>query len=359
MPAFRHPDCAATAHNFDVLASIRILALPCCRVFCLLLSFGFCLPMSDLLLRTGCTLESARLFPSPSVRGSVRPVAELVLSRSRRRSPRVHVSCATTSQQRPASQSNFDTLPVEVVHHILSYLTNPRSRLPGLSEVQSSRDFCPKARLAVKQAEDLTIQADGDRWATDLFHIVRACNKFNLPFDHFDKYGPQSVWPDMRGIVYRRLWLQHAPRNCIYCYAPLDIYPFPLVRRLLTNCESCFYRQTLVSCSSYHSRAYALTRPVSRRNPTSIPHLTSHCPNFRRNQGQPQLRLVSARRRRSLGAEPLRHSCFSRCPQGAARQAMCYLCDHQIHAAHSSPEGEADAEEFAPCCEPEEEDEAA
>jgi hypothetical protein len=325
MPAFRHPDCAATAHNFCCQARIRFLALPCCRVLCPLLSFGFCLPMSDLLLRTGCTLESARSFPSPSVRSSVRPVAELVLSRSRRRSPRVHVPCAATSQQRPASQSNFDTLPVEVVHHILSYLTNPRSRLPGLSEAQSSREFCPKARLVVKQAEDLTIQADSDRWATDLFrnhtnqhpfqalslaskrchefvesycaHIVRACNKFNLPFNHFDTYGPQSVWPDMRGIVYRRLWLQHAPRNCIYCYAPLDVYPFPLVRRLLTNCESCFYRQTLVSCSSSQSYAYILTCPVSRRNPTSIPHLTRHGSRLPSNQGQPQLCLVFARRR--------------------------------------------------------------
>jgi hypothetical protein len=313
LPTLRHPDCAATGRNFCCLAGIRFLAQPCCRVFCPLLSFGFYLSMSDLLLRAGCALESARSFPSPSVRSSVRPVAELVLSRSRRRSPRVHGPCATSSQQRPASQSNFDTLPVEVVHHILSYLTNPRSRLPGLSEAQSSREFCPKARMVVKQAEDLTKQADGDRWATDLFrnhtnqhpfhvlsltskrchelvesycgHIVRACNKFNLPFDHLDKYGPQSVWPDMRGIVYRRLWLQHAPRRCIYCYAPLDIYPFPMVRRLLTNCENCFYRQTLVCCFSTQSRGCLLTRPVSRRNPTSIPHLAGHCPRFYSNQG--------------------------------------------------------------------------
>jgi hypothetical protein len=230
--------------------------------------------MSDLLLQTGCARESARPFPSSPVPSSVQPAVERVQACPRWTSPRVHTSCATTSHQKPVSQSSFETLPVEVVNHILSYLTHPRSRLPGLTEAQSSRNFCFKARSIIKQAEDLTTPADGDRWAADLFnnhtnrhpfhtlsltsrrslelvegycaHIVRACNKFNLPFAHFDKHGPKSVWPDLSGIVYRRLWLQHAPRRCIYCYAQMDTYPFPLVRRLLTNCEGCFYRQTLV-----------------------------------------------------------------------------------------------------------------
>ncbi|USP74169.1 hypothetical protein yc1106_01443 [Curvularia clavata] len=53
---------------------------------------------------------------------------------------------------------------------------------------------------------------------------------FNLPFALLDKYGPNCVYPDLSGIVYRRLWLQHAPRK---------------VNRLFTACEGCFYRQTM------------------------------------------------------------------------------------------------------------------
>jgi hypothetical protein len=237
--------------------------------------------MSGLLLLAGCTLESACPLPSSTVYSSVRPVTHLPLLRPSRRSPRMHASCATTSQQGPALQSSFETLPVEIVNHILSYLILPRSRLPGLTEAQSSRDFSRETRLIIKIAEDLTTPADNDRWAADLFsnrtnqhpfhtlsltsrrcnelvesycgHLVRACNKFNLPFSQYDKYGPKAVWPDMSGIVYRRLWLQHAPRNCIYCYALMDNYPFPLLKRLLTNCEGCFYRQTLVRFRTFQS----------------------------------------------------------------------------------------------------------
>jgi hypothetical protein len=193
---------------------------------------------------------------------------------------RMHASCDTASRCGPAPRSSFETLPVEVVNHILSYLTHPRSRLPGLTEAQSEWDFSPIARSTIKKEENLTTPADGDRWAADLFknhknthpfhalsltsrrcnqlvesycgHLVRTCNMFNLPFAHFDKYGPQSVWPDLSSIVYRRLWLQHAPRKCIYCSAVMDNYPFPLVKRLLTNCKACFYRQTLVCSSHQH-----------------------------------------------------------------------------------------------------------
>ena len=69
---------------------------------------------------------------------------------------------------------------------------------------------------------------------------------FNLPFDLLDKFGSHCVYPDMSGIVYRRLWLQHAPRKCIYCAATLDCYPFPRVGRIVAACQDCFYRQTLV-----------------------------------------------------------------------------------------------------------------
>jgi hypothetical protein len=76
---------------------------------------------------------------------------------------------------------------------------------------------------------------------------------FNLPFAHLDSYGSQCVYPDMSGIVYRRLWLQHAPRKCIYCAATLDCYPFPRVGRIIAACEDCFYRQTLVRLTSTSS----------------------------------------------------------------------------------------------------------
>lgn len=176
-----------------------------------------------------------------------------------------------------ASQSKLETLPVEIVNQVLSYFTHPRSRLPGLTEAQSAHDFPRQAKSDIKSKEDLTQPPDSDRWAADLFswhllshpfhvlsltskrcnelvesycsHLVRSCNgtMFNLPFAQLDKYGSKCVHPDLSGIVYRRLWLQHAPRRCIYCSAVLDCYPFPLVKRVIAACEDCFYRQTLVS----------------------------------------------------------------------------------------------------------------
>jgi hypothetical protein len=253
--------------------------------------------MSALLLAS-CTLESARRLPSSAhdPHSPVRPPADFVVHCVGRESPRMHAACDTTSQRGHASRSSFDTLPVEVVNHVLSYLTHPRSRLPGLTEAQSSRDFCSLARSTIKKSEDLTAAADSDRWAANLFnnhqnqhpfhslsltskrcnalvesycgHLVRACNTFNLPFAHLDKYGPKSVWPDMSRIVYRRLWLQHAPRKCIYCYAVMDCYPFPVLKRLLTNCQACFYRQTLVCADLFHARIHLThhTSPSMRLN---------------------------------------------------------------------------------------------
>jgi hypothetical protein len=248
------------------------------------------------LLVASCTLESACHFPftvRPS-HGTVRPAADLVVHCVGRKSARMHAACATTSQRGPASRSTFETLPVEVVNQILSYLTHPRSRLPGLTEAQSAIEFSPSARTIIKRGEDLTTPADKDRWAVNLFnnhrnqhpfhalsltskrcnalvesycgHLVRACNLFNLPFAQLDRYGPNSVWPDMSCIVYRRLWLQHAPRKCIYCDAVMDCYPFPILKRLLTNCRNCFYRQTLVRPQSIQLAAMSLTPPDSRRN---------------------------------------------------------------------------------------------
>ena len=178
--------------------------------------------------------------------------------------------------RRMPTLSMFETLPVEIVDQILSYLVHPRCRLPGLTEAQSAHNTPEKLKRTIKDQEDLTHPPDGDRWATDIFslhlfphpfnalaktskrcyqqvedycsHLVRACNgtMFNLPFAQLDKYGVKCVHPDMSGIVYRRLWLQHAPRRCVYCHAVLDSYPFSQVHRVITACKGCFYRQALV-----------------------------------------------------------------------------------------------------------------
>jgi hypothetical protein len=193
-------------------------------------------------------------------------------------------SMAPTSHQssiprHPSTLSRFETLPAEIVDHILSYLVHPRSRLPGLTEAQSTHGFPHQLRRSIKDREDLTQPPDSNRWAADIFslhqlphpfnalsltstrcrqlvegfcfHLVRACNgtMFNLPFAQLDKYGSKCVYPDMSGIVYRRLWLQHAPRKCVYCHAVLDCYPFPNIKRLVTCCGDCFYNQTLVRTS--------------------------------------------------------------------------------------------------------------
>lgn len=196
------------------------------------------------------------------------------------------------------SPSPFESLPVEIVNQILSHLVTPRSRLPGLTETQSSHDFPRQTKMDIKNREDLTTLPDAQRWAADIFdfntlrhpfhelaltsrrlhafvesycgHLVRTCNMFNLPFEHFDTYGPGSVYPDLSQIVYRRLWLQHAPRLCIYCHAGLDCYPFPVVKRLIAACEDCFYRQTLTVDEverQYHISAPTILSCPSIRGP--------------------------------------------------------------------------------------------
>jgi hypothetical protein len=207
----------------------------------------------------------------------VRPTTDLTFFRGVCRQPSsMRSSPEPTNRAHSAFRSEFESLPVEVFNQILSYLAHPRSRLPGLTEAQSSHTFPKKAKLAIKRLEDLATPADTNRWALDLFnwnahrhpfhtlsltskhchelveyycsHLVRSCNKFNLPFAHFDQYGSQCVYPDMSGIVYRRLWLQHAPRCCVYCYAVMDCYPFPILpKRVVAACEDCFYRLALVS----------------------------------------------------------------------------------------------------------------
>lgn len=174
-------------------------------------------------------------------------------------------------------RQKLETLPVEIVNRILCYLIHPRCRLPGLTEAQSGWEVSEKQKRSIKNQEDLTQSADTHRWAADIFslrlvshpfnalaltsrtchalveaycaHLVRRCNRtmFNLPFAQLDMYGPNCVYPDLSSIVYRRLWLQHAPRMCVYCHATLDCYPFSRVNRLFTACEGCFYRQAMVS----------------------------------------------------------------------------------------------------------------
>lgn len=105
---------------------------------------------------------------------------------------------------------------------------------------------------------------------------------FNLPFAHLDKYGSNCVYPDLSGIVYRRLWLQHAPRKCVYCQAMLDRYPFPTVNRIITACGDCFYRQTMVcipssrSCKSHMTKQAQTTDEVERQYHLSPSALASN-----------------------------------------------------------------------------------
>lgn len=212
--------------------------------------------------------------------------------------PRVMTHISQPGGQQPSTpRSKFENLPVELVNQVLSYLAYPRGHLPGLTQAQSEHDFPAAARRAIKATEDLTRAVESPHWATNLFdlylmphpfnalaassrrcrqlveshcaHLVRARNHsaFNLPFRQFDEHGPQSVYPDLSQIVYRRLWLQHAPRQCIYCCKVLENYPFRRVRNLLTTCADCFYRLTLEISevqSQYH---------ISSSTVTNSPHI--------------------------------------------------------------------------------------
>jgi hypothetical protein len=215
----------------------------------------------------------------PAYEGSilVRPTPHLAsLEYLRRGTSTTPSPNQSNTSRHPSLLSRFEKLPAEIVDQILSYLVHPRSRLAGLTEAQSTHTFPKDLRRSIKDQEDLTQPPDTNRWAADIFslhllshpfnalsltsrrcrqlvegfcfHLVRQCNgtMFNLPFAQLDKYGSKCVYPDMSGIVYRRLWLQHAPRKCIFCDAVLDCYPFPNVKRLFTSCMDCFYKQTLV-----------------------------------------------------------------------------------------------------------------
>ncbi|KAF2691057.1 hypothetical protein K458DRAFT_438768 [Lentithecium fluviatile CBS 122367] len=156
-----------------------------------------------------------------------------------------------TSTSTLTSRINLETLPVEVVNHILSYLVHPRSRLPGLTERQSNYDVSFKEKWTPDSNRHF---ANLLAWAqvrhpfhlveSYCAHLVKACNQFNLPFALLEKYDPNGVYPDLSGIIYRRLWLQTAPRYCMFCSATLSCYPYSPLMRLLT-CEDCFYTQTL------------------------------------------------------------------------------------------------------------------
>jgi hypothetical protein len=227
----------------------------------------------------------------PAYEGSIlmRPTPHLASLEYLRRGASTPISPQSSTSRLSTSLSKFEKLPAEIVDQILSYLVHPRSRLPGLTEAQSAHTLSNELRRSIKDQEDLTQPPDSHRWAADIFslhllshpfnalsmtsrqcrqlvegfcsHLVRQCNgsMFNLPFTQLDKYGSKCVYPDMSGIVYRRLWLQHAPRKCIFCYAVLDCYPFPIVKRLITGCVDCFYKQTLVRTLISHINMLELT----------------------------------------------------------------------------------------------------
>jgi len=182
----------------------------------------------------------------------------------------------------------LDTLPAEVFNNILARLEYPRSRLPGLTEHQSG---LPRAaKIAIKATEDLTAPPDSERFGANLFdwvklrhpfntlaatsrrcralvesfcaHLVKVNNRFNLPFDLVEKHGIRSIYPDLSNIVYRRLWLQTAPRSCVFCGVhELSRYPHRRVAGLLLTCEDCFYAQMLDLAEiqeQYHIEAQTL-----------------------------------------------------------------------------------------------------
>jgi hypothetical protein len=161
-------------------------------------------------------------------------------------------------------------------------------------------------------------------------HLVRACNgtMFNLPFAQLDKYGPKCVYPDMSGIVYRRLWLQHAPRRCINCWAVLDCYPFTRLKRLLTTCGNCFYRQSLVRLLLHKKPSkymYSNIFAGGSRSAATIPYIIRHRACLAQHPRQQGFPLGSTCRRRGTGLAVVPHESIPQCAQGTIRQAVFYL----------------------------------
>lgn len=179
-----------------------------------------------------------------------------------------------------AAHSKLESLPPELIFHILSYLIHPSSRLPGLTETQSEHDFPLSKKKKALQAYHLDPTAPPDypnpphrviqlmQWSgyphpfntlaatshvlrdlVEIFcaHLVVKNNRFNLPVLQVQQYGPQSVYPDMSGIVYRRLWLQYAPRHCFFCKRVTEVYPHWRNVSPVQACQECGQAQVLVS----------------------------------------------------------------------------------------------------------------
>ncbi|KAF2120801.1 hypothetical protein BDV96DRAFT_671898 [Lophiotrema nucula] len=173
-----------------------------------------------------------------------------------------------------ASQSRLEAVPVELLNEILSYLVFPRSRLAGLTERLSSYDTPPEEKRVATEAYSSKSASPPDtgRFAENLLtwphlhplnalaltsshlrklvedfcaHLVRTDNIFNLPFALALKDGPGSVYPSLSNIVYRRLWLQSAPRYCVFCNRLVSSYPYCYNLGPLMTCGDCFYAQTL------------------------------------------------------------------------------------------------------------------
>jgi hypothetical protein len=181
------------------------------------------------------------------------------------------------------SPSNLEQLPTEIIYVVLSHLVHPRSRLPGLTERQSDHDCPVEEKKAAKDAYHLSRNAplDVDRFAENLFvwhnyqhpfnvlaltcrrlrdvterfcaHLVKACNRFNLLISQAEEHGPRAVYPSLNDIVFRRLWLQYAPRYCVFCNALLSSYPHRITQRVLVACQDCFYAQVYVSAVQANS----------------------------------------------------------------------------------------------------------
>lgn len=180
-----------------------------------------------------------------------------------------------------AAQSSLEALPAELVYHILSYLIHPRSRLSGLTERQSDHDYPIEEKKAAKEAYHLDPTAapdDSDPYVMRIFqwkgyphpfnalaltsrrlrafveaycaHLVTECNRFNLQMLQAAKNGPKAVYPDMSDIVYRRLWLQYAPRHCIFCNIMIGRYPYFEPVPVVCACQDCFVSQIYVSQTS-------------------------------------------------------------------------------------------------------------